>query len=86
MKKVIALLVITMSSLTACGHPNSDSEKPTSPSAPTPPAAPTPAGFRLSGIVFERTPSGLRPVPGGGVFFWFESSLGGRVEVDASGR
>ena len=91
MQKAIALLVITMSSLAACDRPNSNSGQPTSPSAPTPPAptspsAPTPAGFRLSGVVFEGTPSGLRPVPGGGVFFWFESSLGGRVEVDTSGR
>ena len=81
-----ALLVINMSSLAACDHPNSDSEQRTSPSAPTPPSDPTPTGFRLSGVVIERTPSGLRPVSGGGVFFWFESSLGGRVEVDTSGR
>jgi hypothetical protein len=83
MKKAIALLVITMSSLAACDHANTNSEQPTSPSAPP---APTSSGFRLSGVVFETTPSGLRPLPGGGVFFYFESTLGGHVDVDTSGR
>ena len=68
--------------------------QPTLPSAATPaPSAPTPAasaptldGFSLSGVVFEDTSAGSRPVPGGRVFFSVDSRPGGHVEVDTGGR
>ena len=79
-------------SLAACD--NSTPRQPTlasaatpAPSAPTPaPSTPTLAGFRLSGVVLEGTPSGLRPVPGGGSSSGLRAVSGGRVGVDTSGR
>ncbi len=72
--------------LAAChGQPGSlvSSTQPTSPSVSP---VPTLDGFRVSGVVYERTPSGAQPVLGGTVFLWLESALGGQAFVDTSGR
>ena len=81
-------LVISLALISACGGFDNRSNQPSSPSpvpAPAPPVL-TPDGFRLSGTVLERTPQGMQPVSGGGVFYWVENRYGGQVPVDAGGR
>ena len=71
--------------LAACD--SSTPTPPALPSAPTPaPSAPTPVGFSLSGVVFEGTSAGPRPVLGGHVNFSVDSRPEGSVFVDSSGR
>jgi hypothetical protein len=84
MKKLLTLLAVTTSLFAACDRVNS--RQPASPSPDASPSTPKVEGFRLSGVVFEETSSGPRPVPGGGVFFWLESTYGGQAAIDASGR
>ena len=65
-------VVVWMGLLAAC---HGEQHSPSVSSVPTSPSVPTPGGFTLSGVVFEGTPSGLRPVPGGTVSFWPGSTV-----------
>ena len=74
-----ALGVALCAALASCAP----GDEPISPEAPSPPSAPS---FKLSGVVYEHTPSGPQPLANVKLRVWVRASILMTVSSDASGR